>query len=203
MASCILAIRKLQQTRFHSLRSFASLSIIHPLIPYPSSAEPIGCFIQAFRRTVLTHPRKLFRRQLFSTFQPSSARLSYNPIDSREFEAKNNGSDEVGMMELVELVRKTKHCASKKEAIDFLGSSGIEIDANQVCFGIWALRDDWELALLAFEWAEKWGCINDKVSGLIVWVLGSHQKFDVAWSLIRDLHQQVDTRQAMLAIIER
>lgn len=203
MATCILAIRRLQQTRFHSLRSFASLSFLHPPIPDPSSAQRICCFSQAFLRTLLTHPHKISIGQQFSTFQPSSARLLYNPIDFSDLEAKDNGSNEVGAIELVELVRKAKACASKKEAIDFLGSSGVKIDANKVCSGIWALRDDWELALLAFEWAEKWGCLNEKVLGLIVWVLGTHQKFDVAWSLIRDLHQQVDTRQAMLAIIER
>ncbi|XP_019105149.2 pentatricopeptide repeat-containing protein At1g80880, mitochondrial [Beta vulgaris subsp. vulgaris] len=200
-----LSIRRLilHQLQFRSsLSSFASRPEI-----FSSSNCYLECFFsQTFRRTLST-PFHCFLHDkptlYFSTFQPSSVRCLYNPIDFNDVESKINQNDELGVFELVELVRRTKDYTSKKEAIDFIAGSGLNFDANQVYLAIWELRNDWKLALLAFELNEKGGCISEKILGLIVWVLGTHQKFDIAWSLIRDRYRSVGIRQAMLAVIER
>ncbi|XP_021854305.2 pentatricopeptide repeat-containing protein At1g80880, mitochondrial [Spinacia oleracea] len=165
-------------------------------------------FSQTFRRTLHTHFHTPLPKQhslYFSTLQvqPSPQLSIYNPIDFNAIISKNNQNEELGVIELVELVKKTKDFTSRTEAIDFVVSSGVKPDANQVYLAIWGLREDWKLALLAFELNENWGFETEKILGLVVWVLGTHQKFDVAWSLIRDWHRSGDTRQAMLAIIER
>lgn len=207
MAFCAFAKRKLilHHIQFRSLLSTLAPGPSHS--PWLSSSSNGYVDIsQTFRRTLSTpfhhtppHKHSLY----FSTFQPSSVQSHYNPIDFNAIVSNNNQNNELGVNKLVELVQKTKDFTSKKEAIDFVISSGISPDAHQFYLAIWELRNDWQLALLAFELNKKWGFITEKVLGLIVWVLGTHQKFDIAWSLIRDWHRLADTRQAMLAIIDR
>ncbi|XP_057516361.1 pentatricopeptide repeat-containing protein At1g80880, mitochondrial [Amaranthus tricolor] len=178
----------------------------HSLSPRIRSS-PIGYvtnfFSQAFHRTHFRPSLTLLHSLFFSTFKPCSVHSLYNPINFNDFVSVNHQNDDLGVSELVELVQRTKNCTSRKEAIDFLASSGISPDATQVYLAIWKLQDDWKLVLLIFELTQKWGCISDKLLGLIVWVLGTHHKFDTAWSLIRDCYRLVDTRQAMFAIIDR
>lgn len=188
------------------IRPLFASRLLHSLSPRICSS-PIGyvtnIFSQAFHRTHFRHSVTLFHSLFFSTFKPCSVQPLYNPINFNDFISANYQNDDLGVSELVELVQRTKNCTSRKEAIDFLASSGINSDATQVYSAIWKLQDDWKLALLVFELNQKWGCISDKLLGLIVWVLGTHHKFDIAWSLIRDCYRLVDTRQAMLAIIDR
>ena len=178
----------------------------HSLSPRIRSS-PIGYvtnfFSQAFHRTHFRPSLTLLHSLFFSTFKPCSVHSLYNPINFNDFVSVNHQNDDLGVSELVELVQRTKNCTSRKEAIDFLASSGISPDATHVYLAIWKLQDDWKLVLLIFELTQKWGCISDKLLGLIVWVLGTHHKFDTAWSLIRDCYRLVDTRQAMFAIIDR
>ncbi|XP_021736310.1 pentatricopeptide repeat-containing protein At1g80880, mitochondrial-like [Chenopodium quinoa] len=201
MAIFVLAKRQLisHQIQFRYLLS--------TLVRNPSSSNGyVNIFSQTFRRTLSMHFHTPLHKQhslYSSTLQPSLMQSIYNPIDFNAIVTENNQKDELGVVELVELVQKTKDFTSRKEAIDFVAGSSINLDANQVYIAIWELRNDWKLALLAFELNLKWGFENEKSLGLIVWVLGTHQKFDIAWSLIRDLHGSADTRQAMLAIIER
>ncbi|KAH9603795.1 hypothetical protein KSS87_018821 [Heliosperma pusillum] len=201
------AMRWFHQKQLRSLISPASAFItLRFLQPHnspsstPSTYYHNTNFSQTFHRTLSVQSQFLSNSTNFPTFRSSSPQSLYDPIDFNDIDNQNN---EPGSIELVELVQKTKGFASKKEAIDFITPSCINTDVNQVYFAIWALRNDWELCLLAFELGKKCGFVNDKILGLIVWVLGSHHKFDSAWSLIRDFHSVVDTRRAMLVIIER
>lgn len=85
-----------------------------------------------------------------------------------------------------------------------LEESCVEVSPELVRSAIWVLREDWRVAFLAFKWGEKWDCCDEEAWILMVWVLGSHRKFNTAWCLIRDLHRSsMDTRRAMLVMIDR
>ncbi|KAL2933989.1 hypothetical protein RDABS01_017108 [Bienertia sinuspersici] len=202
MAFSAFVTRRLIQILHHQTQYRSTLA------SHPSYCRRFSCSssnvnvntCQAFRRSpshTLLHSLYIF------TFHPYSAQSFYNPIDFSDIVSTNNQNDELAAMKLVELVQKTKDYTSKREAIDFVTATGVNPDAKQVNLAIWKLRNDWALALLAFQLNQKRGFITEKLLGLIVWVLGTHQKFDIAWSLIRDWHRFVGTQQAMLAIIER
>lgn len=87
-----------------------------------------------------------------------------------------------------------------------LDESGIEVNREIVCSAIWESREEWRLAFLAFKLGEKWGCTDEKACYLMIWILGDHRKFNIAWCLIRDMHthrSKMDTRRAMLIMIDR
>uniref|UniRef100_A0A1J3FGZ5 Pentatricopeptide repeat-containing protein, mitochondrial n=1 Tax=Noccaea caerulescens TaxID=107243 RepID=A0A1J3FGZ5_NOCCA len=57
-------------------------------------------------------------------------------------------------------------------------------------------------SLLAFKWGKKRGCDDQKACDFIIGVLGSDQKFNIAWCLIRDMFQvSRDIRKAMFLMI--
>ncbi|KAL9247494.1 hypothetical protein vseg_020920 [Gypsophila vaccaria] len=183
--------------RFHRthLRSLISLACISPSSPIFHTTN----FSHTF------HPTPSSHSQLpnFSTFHPSSPHPPYHPINLHDFLADKTRETEPGTLQLLELVRKTEGFSSRKDALDFIVNSGVFVDADHVYFSIWALMEDWKSALLAFELAGKRGFVDHKMLSLIVWVLGKNQKFDIAWCLIREFHSVVDTRPAMLAVIDR
>ncbi|XP_074316565.1 pentatricopeptide repeat-containing protein At1g80880, mitochondrial [Silene latifolia] len=202
------AMRRFHQKLLRCLISPASTRITLRFLQPHSSPSPSPFyyntnFSQTFHRTLSALSQFPPHSTNFPQFQSSSPQSQYDPIDFHALDGKISQNNVLGTVELVELVQKTKSFASKKEAIDFITASYINTDANQVYFAIWALRNDWELCLLVLELNEKWGFVNEKILGLIVWVLGSHHKFDIAWKLIRDFHSVVDTRRTMLVIIER
>ncbi|KAK8675863.1 hypothetical protein V6N13_033925 [Hibiscus sabdariffa] len=85
-----------------------------------------------------------------------------------------------------------------------LDESGIKATPGLVCSVIWTLREEWRLAFLAFKWGDKWGCSGESTYELMIWVLGNHGKFNMAWCLIRDLYRSsMDTRRAMFIMIDR
>lgn len=85
-----------------------------------------------------------------------------------------------------------------------LDESGIEANRDMLCSALWALREEWKLAFLAFKWGEKCGCSDEETFNFLIWVLGNHRKFNTAWCLIRDMHRSsMDTRRAMLIMIDR
>lgn len=105
---------------------------------------------------------------------------------------------------MIELLRRVALLPTEAEAMESLRTDGIVPNGGLVHSVVWALREEWRLAFLAFKWGDEWGCIDEKVLGLMTWVLGSHGKFSIAWCLIRDSHRSsVDTRQAMLVMIDR
>ncbi|XP_030551261.2 pentatricopeptide repeat-containing protein At1g80880, mitochondrial isoform X1 [Rhodamnia argentea] len=105
---------------------------------------------------------------------------------------------------VVELLKQVSLLPTEAEVMESLKTSGIVPNGDLICSVVWALREEWRLAVLAFKWGDKWGCIDEKVLNLMTWMLGSHGKFSIAWCLIRDSHRSsVDTRQAMLVMIDR
>ncbi|GAV71446.1 PPR domain-containing protein/PPR_2 domain-containing protein/PPR_3 domain-containing protein [Cephalotus follicularis] len=108
-------------------------------------------------------------------------------------------------MGLLQLLKRVAHSASEVEVMASLDDSGIKPSQDLIYSLIWALRDDWRLAFLAFKWGEKWGCCSDEsVCNLMVSILGSHRKFNTAWCLIKDLNRSsMDVKRAMLIMVDR
>uniref|UniRef100_A0A7N0TFZ8 Pentatricopeptide repeat-containing protein n=1 Tax=Kalanchoe fedtschenkoi TaxID=63787 RepID=A0A7N0TFZ8_KALFE len=107
---------------------------------------------------------------------------------------------------LIELVKRAEPLLpSVPDALDLLRHSGVRPEPDSLRSAIWDLRDQWKLAFLVFKWREE-ECLrgDEKAWSLMIWVLGSCRKFNVAWSFIRDLHKyNMDARRAMLIMIER
>ncbi|GAB2293676.1 hypothetical protein Dimus_027889 [Dionaea muscipula] len=168
-----------------------------------ASAGQISYFSQTFHQTLAVSPFTLTYRLYSSTHRPFDFRNPC-PIDFSEFKCQSNEKEESRAARLVESARKAKDLASKRGALRLLDDSGVEANDSLVCRAMWALRDDWELAMLVFKWGERQGCSGVRALGFVVWVLGSHQKFSVAWDLIRQSYRSAaDTRTAMLIMIER
>ncbi|KAH0851599.1 hypothetical protein HID58_094625 [Brassica napus] len=68
-----------------------------------------------------------------------------------------------------------------------LEESTFDLNNDSLYSLIWGLREEWRLAFLAFKWGERRGCDDQKACDLMIWVLGNHQKFNIAWCLIRDM----------------
>ncbi|KAL8117432.1 hypothetical protein AgCh_015354 [Apium graveolens] len=93
---------------------------------------------------------------------------------------------------------------SEEEGLTLLDGSGVEANDGLVYSMIWELREDWKVSILVFKWGEKWNCNGGENWRLIIWVLGNHKKFNIAWCLIRDMYRSsLDTRKAMLIMIDR
>ncbi|CAM8951548.1 unnamed protein product [Rhodiola kirilowii] len=106
---------------------------------------------------------------------------------------------------LIELLKKAEpFLPSVSHALDFLRQSGLQPDPDSFSSAIWNFRDEWKLALLVFNWGQECHRRHEKLWSLMIWVLGRCRKFNVAWSLIRDLYMyKMDARFAMLIMIER
>ncbi|KAF5466873.1 hypothetical protein F2P56_016756 [Juglans regia] len=200
--------RRLPRTDPHF---FLPLSMLHPITrsPCPSPATTIlqpflRYLFRAFHQT--RHlPSPQTRR--FSTFQPFSAQNYHYPFDFDNYKFKvTHGTHDPGLPRFLEMLRGVSQCPSEAKAIESLDESGIEANREIVCSAIWESREEWRLAFLAFKWGEKWGCTDEKACYLMIWVLGNHRKFNIAWCLIRDMHthrSKMDTRRAMLIMIDR
>lgn len=106
---------------------------------------------------------------------------------------------------LIELVKSTKPLLpSVPNALDILRKSGVQPEIDSLKSVIWNLKDEWKLALLIFKWSQECCGQDEKLWSLMIWVLGSSRKFNVAWSLIRDLYRlKINARCSMLVMIER
>uniref|UniRef100_A0A5B7BFF5 Pentacotripeptide-repeat region of PRORP domain-containing protein n=1 Tax=Davidia involucrata TaxID=16924 RepID=A0A5B7BFF5_DAVIN len=194
---------RLQRSQPRLLLPLILSSITHPRIP-SSSSHPLRYFIQPFHQTLLVPSYSLQYSPYFSTLQSSHNQTLDEPIDFSKYTDETHQHSQSGVHEFVGLLKKGENFVSEVEAIAFLDDSGFQPNKNLVYSTIWALRDEWKLAFLVYKWGEKWSCSGEKVSGLMIWVLGNHKKFNTAWCLIRDLHRSsVDIRQAMLIMIDR
>uniref|UniRef100_A0A1D1XF36 Pentatricopeptide repeat-containing protein At1g80880, mitochondrial n=1 Tax=Anthurium amnicola TaxID=1678845 RepID=A0A1D1XF36_9ARAE len=100
--------------------------------------------------------------------------------------------------------RARAESSSKKEALAFLRASGVELTAGLVTSALWELRREWKSAILAFLWGEE--CLLDRPGAwhLMLWVLGKQQKFDIAWLLVRQMHQlNILTQRPFVILMER
>lgn len=105
---------------------------------------------------------------------------------------------------LIDLIRQVSELESEADAMASLEESSFDLNHDSFYSLIWELRDEWRLAFLAFKWGEKRRCDDQKACDLMIWVLGNHQKFNIAWCLIRDMfHVSKDTRKAMFLMMDR
>ncbi|KAK4800398.1 hypothetical protein SAY86_020885 [Trapa natans] len=106
--------------------------------------------------------------------------------------------------DLVDLLREAATLPLEPESMESIERLGIDQTPELVFSVIEKLREEWRPALLAFKWGQKRDCINEETYNLMVYILGSHGKFSIAWCLIRDIHQiKKNTRRAMLTMIDR
>ncbi|OWM81873.1 pentatricopeptide repeat-containing protein At1g80880, mitochondrial [Punica granatum] len=166
----------------------SSVKLKPHISPHFYSDSPSRAFARTFHRALLEHwhphfsPLKSFCSHIYHG----------DPVESRE-------------QKLVHLLRAAASLPLlEPEAMESLESSGIDPALELVCSLIEKLKEEWRPALLAFKWGQKRGCVNEKVCCLMINVLGCHQKFSIAWCLIRDFHRmKMDTRRAMLVMIDR
>ncbi|CAK7336322.1 unnamed protein product [Dovyalis caffra] len=174
-------------------------------IPHQQSPSPLGnynslrfFFYAAFHRT-LSIPTRSPRH--FSTSQSFSTQYLNEPFELVQQRIHTHGPLQLG---LLQSLKKAAHFPSETEAMASLDDSGIKVNQSLVYSVIWELREEWKIAFLALKWGEKWGCVDEKACELMVWILGNHRKFNIAWILIRDLHRSlISTRRAMLIMIDR
>ncbi|KAL5758459.1 hypothetical protein ACOSP7_021070 [Xanthoceras sorbifolium] len=105
---------------------------------------------------------------------------------------------------LLATLKRVAHVESEAQVLACLDESCINANADLVYSVIWELRSVWRLAYLVFNWGQKWGCVDEKICELMLWVLGGCRKFNIAWCLIRDMYKSsINTRRAMLVMIDR
>lgn len=69
---------------------------------------------------------------------------------------------------------------------------------------LWELRRDWESAIIAFRWAGDCVLESPWAWHLMIWVLGKQRRFDLAWMVLRRMHQKsLRPRRALIIMIER
>ncbi|XP_057969175.1 pentatricopeptide repeat-containing protein At1g80880, mitochondrial isoform X3 [Malania oleifera] len=191
----LLAVaRRLQRTHPHRFLRFA----LHNIFDAPCKTQIKCDFYSTFDRTHLVSSDRIPRSvtiQYFSTQKP------YDPLGFIEDPDDVHQLLEPGVLKLLEVAKKFP---SEEEAMAFLDSSGVKPNRHLVCSAIWALRDEWKVAFLVFKWGEKCESSSEKARGMVIWVLGNHRKFSVAWGLIRGWHHSsVETQRAMLILMDR
>ncbi|CAI9767250.1 unnamed protein product [Fraxinus pennsylvanica] len=156
---------------------------------------------EAFRRTSIIYC-KFFHH--FSSLQHSDSQNIFQTIDFDEW--VNDIEEDIALVlpEFLETVHKAKNFACANEAMSFLDNSGVKPSKDLIFSAIWALKQEWKLAFLVFKWGEKWKCVVEETRCLMIWLLGNHQKFSTAWTLIHDLYKaSMDAQQAMFIMIDR
>ncbi|XP_021298499.1 pentatricopeptide repeat-containing protein At1g80880, mitochondrial-like [Herrania umbratica] len=194
--------RRLQRT--HSRILFPFL-LHHPAaIPSPASSpstQQLSFPSSAFHQTLFISSRTLLFTSRFSTLQSLSTQTLNYPFEFTPPPIHGPDSQEQA---LLRLLKRVAHFSSEAEAVASLDESGIKATQDLVYSVIWTLREEWRLAFLAFKWGEKCGSTDENTYELMVWVLGNHRKFNMAWCLIRDLFRSsMDTRRAMFIMIDR
>ncbi|KAG4142238.1 hypothetical protein ERO13_D06G118800v2 [Gossypium hirsutum] len=194
--------RRLQ--RIHS-QILSPFFLQHPATvpsPFPSpSVHQLYLFSLAFHQTFFISSQTPVVTSNFSTLQSLSSQTLNYPFEITPPLNHDPGPQEPA---LLHLLKRVAHCSSETEAMASLDESGINATLGLVCSVIWTLREEWRLAFLAFKWGEKWGSSGEKTYELMIWVLGNHRKFNMAWCLIRDLYRSsMDTRRAMFVMIDR
>ncbi|GMI86089.1 hypothetical protein like AT1G80880 [Hibiscus trionum] len=182
--------RRLQRIHSHTLFPFLLPS------PFPSSSTQ-HLFSLAFHQTFSIPSQNPLFTSNFSTHQSLSSQTQNYPFEIAPPAIHDADPQQPA---LLHLLKRFAHFSSETEAMASLNESGIKATPGLVCSVIWTLREEWRLAFLAF----KWGCSGESTYELMIWVLGNHRKFNMAWCLIRDLYRSsMDTRRAMFIMIDR
>ncbi|XWS20543.1 hypothetical protein CRYUN_Cryun31cG0110600 [Craigia yunnanensis] len=203
MVMALLSLaRRLQ--RSHSQILFPFL-LQHPATipsPFPSpSTQQLSFLSLEFHQTLFISSQTPVLTSHFSTLQSLSTQTLNYPFKFAPPPFHDPDPQEPACFHLL---KRVAHFSSEIEAMASLDESGINATQGLVCSVIWTLRKEWRLAFLAFKWGEKWGTTGENTFELMVWVLGNHRKFNMAWCLIRDLYRSsMDTRQAMFFMIDR
>lgn len=195
--------RRLQRTQLQLFLPF----LLHPHSTSPSllSESSHYRFSQAFHQTLSVPPQNSLQTLHFSTLQHNSSQILSDPFEFNPERLQiHDDLQDPGLLLFLKELEQVSRLPTEAEAMASLDESGIESSPDMVLSAIWALRKECRLALLAFKWGERWGCSDEQAWNLMIWVLGSHRKFNTAWCLIRDLHRSsLDTRRAMLIMIDR
>ncbi|VVB11544.1 unnamed protein product [Arabis nemorensis] len=190
MAAIVAIGRKLTRTPQYLLRAVST-----SFSPIPSFQNPY--FSSAFHRAGLVHSHILSHVPNFVSFNRFSTQTLSETFDINQALAPLEHG-------LVELVRQVSELESEADAMASLEESSFDLNHESLYSLIWELRDEWRLAFLGFKWGEKRGCDDQKACDLMIWVLGNHQKFNIAWCLIRDMFNvSRDTRKAMFLMMDR
>ena len=196
-------VRRFQRTRTQLFLSY----ILAPLTQnVSSSVTPSNpCFIQTFHRTGILHSRYFTRTLYSSTHRGMNSVSVYEVADFTHTVNEDRACHQDNVLKLSNLLKKFSGFPSEEEeAMALLDDSGVEADESLVYLMIWECRQEWKISILLFKWGEKWNCNGGRNWILIIWVLGNHKKFNIAWCLIRDMHRSsLDTRKAMLIMIDR
>lgn len=190
MALLIAVGRRLQP---HTLRQISCSCQVSRLLPHQLPLY----FSQAFHQTPCTHTPHI-------SSSPLHTHIQYRITDFLDYAHETPEDAQPGLGGFLERVQNAKDIASGDEAIAFLDESGIKPEKDFIFSAIWALREEWKLAFLVFKWGVKWDCVVDKTWCLMVWLLGNHNKFSTAWTVVHELYgASKDARQAMLIMIDR
>ncbi|XP_043696374.1 pentatricopeptide repeat-containing protein At1g80880, mitochondrial-like [Telopea speciosissima] len=183
------------------------LKLFLPLIPCPTLHPPFTSSQIIYSNYCSTSPYHLspFRSPLHKHHFSSFARFPY--YDSSDFETdgdEHSNPKEPGLDRFLEILKQAKQFTSEGDAMASLDQSGVRPSVGLLYSAIWALKREPELAFLAFNWGEKWGCKSPRVWELMIWILGKQRSFSVAWSLIKDMHRySMATQRAILIMIDR
>ncbi|XP_077214690.1 tetratricopeptide repeat (TPR)-like superfamily protein [Tasmannia lanceolata] len=184
--------------RIKRTRSLLCPLILHPnLHPTSSSFSPPINYSSASSKSHL-------HNDPFSLLESSPNQYYYETSDFEDNGLEAFDSEESDLNGFLELLSQTKQFSSEEDPMTFLEGSGIRPTRGLVYAALWELRNDWKLAFLAFNWAQK--CVSESPSAwnLMIWILGKQRKFDMAWRLVREMHQSaMVTRQALLIMIKR
>ncbi|KAK1363968.1 pentatricopeptide repeat-containing protein, mitochondrial [Heracleum sosnowskyi] len=193
-------VRRLQRTQSH-------LFLSHVLTPIKvqNISRLSNFFIQAFHQTPLLHSRSFTTTIHSGTRQVLKSLSVYEVTNFTHIVNEDRACHQSDVNKLCDLMKQFIGLPSEEEeAITLLDDSGVEPNESLVYSVIWEFREDWKISSLLFKWGEKWKCNGGKNWSLIVWVLGNHKKFNIAWCVIRDMHRSsLDTRKAMLIMIDR
>ncbi|CAN1121569.1 Pentatricopeptide repeat-containing protein At1g80880, mitochondrial [Linum perenne] len=188
------------------LRSFHPhffLSFPHS-VHHPSPLSALGTSAAVFPFSWAFHRAPCLQFQLSRCF---SSRQTVSPLNlgtAIQLIEERISYHDPSRHPLMEALTVASHFSTETEAMASLDGCGIKPNMKLVYSVIWELRESWKAAFLAFKWGEKWECADERACELLVWVLGNHRKFGIAWTLVRDLHRaSLSTRSALLIMIDR
>lgn len=197
-------IRRLQTTQSRIFRSLILTPSTYQNIP--SSISYVNIYlIQTFYQTNSVHSRSFATTIHSDTSRVSNTPTVYEVTNFTHIVNEDREYHHSDVLKLSNLLKKFNGLPSQEEeAIGLLDNSGVEPNESLVYSMIWEFKEEWKISILLFKWGEKWNCNGGKIWSLIIWVLGNHKKFNIAWCLIRDMHRSsLDIRKAMLIMIDR
>ncbi|XP_031481760.1 pentatricopeptide repeat-containing protein At1g80880, mitochondrial [Nymphaea colorata] len=175
-----------------------SVSNTHKLIFSPSFSFQSSLFSWFLSPAISKHPHHGYCQSPFPN------QYTY---ESSDFEADERDQDEPHMESVLKILFEVKELPTEEGALGALGASGVTPTENLIFGLLLRLKNEWRLALLVFQWGvSKYGHsgFGPKVRHLVIWILAKHNRFDLAWSLIRTLHQHsMVTSQTLLIMIKR